>query len=134
MQIAEDDRRVERAKESLMARVDELGRRFKEAREKFDVKAHISAHPLIAVGAAFALGALIGIPGGSRRSAPATEDQVQRGVGALITAGIAGIAIRVAKDFAVRQLAGVAKNWWDKQGESEVVASRDPSVEAFLRH
>ena len=133
MQIAEDDRRVERAKESLMARVDELGRRFKEAREKFDIAAHISAHPLIAAGAAFALGAMVGIPRGSR-PAPEMDGQVQRSVGAVITAAIAGIAIRVAKDFAVRQLAGVAKNWWDNQGESEVTASRDPSVEAFLRH
>ena len=133
MQVTEDDRRVEQAKESLMARVDELGRRFKEAREKLDIKSHIEAHPLIAVGAALALGALIGIPGGGRRSTPAADD-VERGVGAVIAAGLAGIAIRVAKDFAIRHLAGVAKDWWDKQGESEVTASRDPSVEAFLRH
>lgn len=134
MHTAEDERKVERAKESLMARVDELGRRIKDARDKFDIKAHIAAHPLIAVGAAFALGALVGIPGGSRRSSAGPDDQVRRSVGAVVATGIAGIAIRIAKDFAVRQLAGVAKNWWENQGTSEVTASRDPSVEAFLRH
>ena len=134
MHTAEDERKVERAKESLMARVDELGRRIKDAREKFDIKAHIAAHPLIAVGAAFALGALVGIPGGKRRSSSGTDDQVRRSVGAVVATGIAGIAIRIAKDFAVRQLAGVAKNWWENQGTSEVTSSRDPSVEAFLRH
>ena len=136
MQTTEDDRKVERAKESLMARVDELGRRIKDAREKFDIKAHIAAHPLIAVGAAFALGALVGIPGGSRRSSSGsgTDEHVKRSVGAVIATGIAGIAMRIAKDYAARHLAGVAKNWWDNQGTSEVTASRDPSVEAFLRH
>ena len=78
MQVTEDDRRVEQAKESLMARVDELGRRFKEAREKLDIKSHIEAHPLIAVGAALALGALIGIPGGGRRSTPAGMPECRR--------------------------------------------------------
>ena len=136
MHTAEDDRKVERAKESLMARVDELGRRIKDAREKFDIKAHIAAHPLLAVGAAFALGALVGIPGGRRRtsSGSGSDEQVRRSVGAVVATGIAGIAIRVAKDFAVRHLAGVAKTWWDDHSAPEVTASRDPSVEAFLRH
>jgi hypothetical protein len=45
--VPHPDRRVEDAKASLMARVEELARRFKDARDKFDVRAHIETHPLV---------------------------------------------------------------------------------------
>ena len=129
METRENERRMEQAKESLLARVDELGRRVKEAKQKFDIKAHITAHPLAAVGAALALGALLGIPGSGSSS---RDSDAQRGLGGAALAGIAGLLIRIAKDVAVRQLTGAAKDWLGGQ-EHEADASRDPSVEALLQ-
>ena len=104
---------------------------MKEAKQKFDVKAHITAHPLAAVGAALALGALLGIPGGGGKSSD--DSTAGRGLGGALLAGIAGLAIRIAKDVAVRQLTGVAKDWLGQDQESEGDVVRDPSVEAFLQ-
>ena len=131
MQTTEDDRRMAQIKASLLARVDELGRRIKDARDKFDIKAHIASHPLVAMSVAAAVGALLGLRAGER-SAPSSED-VERSMGAAAMAALAGIAIRVAKDLAVRQLVGATKSWIDGQ-DSQTEASRDPSVEAFLQH
>ncbi|MEJ7596522.1 MAG: hypothetical protein WKG01_01325 [Kofleriaceae bacterium] len=103
---------------------------MKEAKQKFDIKAHISSHPLVAVGAALALGALLGIPGSD--GSPSHDSETKRGLGGAAMAGIAGLLIRIAKDVAVRQLTGVAKDWMGGQ-EHGADASRDPSVEALLQ-
>jgi hypothetical protein len=112
----ESDREIEDAKASLMARVEELGRRIQDARHKLDVPAHIAAHPKLAVGVAFALGALFGLAGGGKPRA--REDNLpgqreQRGMGGLVTAVLGALIMRVMKDFALGQVSTAAKEWLD---------------------
>lgn len=126
----EADRIVEQAKESLMSRVEELGRRFKDAKNKFDVEAQIGAHPLPAIGIAFAIGAVVALAGG-RKHAP----DAKRGLRGAVMAGVGALAMRMIKEIAFSQLAGAAKTWMDGgTTESERSASRDRSVESFLEH
>lgn len=61
-----DDDEIARAKASLMARMEELGKRFQHAKRKLDIEAHIASHPLVAAGIALAAGLLLGSHGGHR--------------------------------------------------------------------
>jgi len=137
MQSTDTDRHIREAKDSLIAHAEEIGRRYKDVREKLDIPAHITAHPLLAAGAAFALGALLGM-GGRMRVEP--DGTVKRGLGGAMFAALGAVAIRFAKDFAVREAAGVAKTWWhnyvggDPGASTEHATSREPSVASFLRH
>jgi hypothetical protein len=123
------DRRIEEAKASLVARIDELARRLREARHKLDVPAHIAAHPFIAVGAAFALGALLG----SRRRRVRTRADSERGVGGAIVAALGALAMSAAKDFALHHAKGAAGRWLDAHAD-EAEVSRRREMESFLEH
>lgn len=108
MMNAETERHIEEARASLMAHVGELGRRFKAARERFDLPAHIAAHPIAAAGAALALGALLGM--GGRRSHDGGNGG---GLGRALFAGLGALAIRFAKDYAIGEATDAAKRWLD---------------------
>ena len=102
---------LDEARASLIARIEELGRRFHVAREKLDLPAHIAAHPLASVGAAFVLGALLGL----RRRRPrttASEPTVERSLAGAIAAGVGAFALRLAKEIALKQVAESARGWW----------------------
>lgn len=143
---AESERHIREAKESLLAHAEELGRRFKDAREKLDLATQITERPLVAVGAAFAVGALIALAGGSRQThivhvpafgADASASSVAAATsiaasGGLIAA-LGAFALRFAKDVAVREVSEYAKKWWSARERGPAV-SRVPTVEAFLRH
>ena len=62
----DDEAEMARAKESLMARMDELGKRFQSAKHKLDIEAHIADHPMVAAGIALAAGLLLGAHGSRR--------------------------------------------------------------------
>ena len=129
------DRRVEEARESLLARVEELGRRLHDAKEKLDIPAHIAAHPRLAVGIAFALGALLGFPGKRTKSRLAVEQaQVRSGLLGAAVATIGSLAFQLAKSVAFHQLSEQAKTWWDAQHGMQAEASRTRDVESFLEH
>ncbi|MBA3398092.1 MAG: hypothetical protein H0T89_36035 [Deltaproteobacteria bacterium] len=141
------DRRVEEAKASMFARMEELARRIEDARRKFDVKAHIAAHPRAAVGIAFAIGALLAIPGGGssrrRSSVPAGQAEVKSGLIGALTATIGTLAFGFIKNAAMRELGDVARDWWIRRqaeagvgevGTNEANASRTRDVESFLEH
>lgn len=130
MEITEDDRRAEQAKASLLARIEELGNRMKNAREKLDIKAHIANHPRIAVGVAFALGALLGIPG---KAKTVNGTDAERGLAGAAAAGFAALALRLVKDLAFRQLSGAAHRWIEQQ-QGDVIVSHEPAMESFVRH
>lgn len=133
--IEDPDRRVEEARESLLARVEELGRRIQEAKDKIDIRAHIAANPRVAVGIAFALGALLGLPGKrARTSAPSTKAEVKSGLLGAAVATIGSLAFALAKSVAFHQLSSEAKNWWDRKYGVEAGASRTRDVESFLEH
>lgn len=134
--VQEADRRIDQAKESLKTRVDELGRRFKDIKNKVDIEAQIVAHPLPAIGIAFVLGAMVGF----RRKSPRQEQVKRAGISGAIIGGLSALVMRMLKDVAIGQLSGAAKTWFDKQQghvkdqPTERGASRDPAMEAFLEH
>jgi hypothetical protein len=98
------------------------------------VEGVITAHPLPVVGAAFALGAIVAFAtGGSRKD--------ERSVGGMIVAGVAAVALRLAKGYALSRLGDAAKSWlMDERGDAaspsrtERAASNEPATESFLRH
>lgn len=130
--VQEADRRIDQAKESLKTRVDELGRRFKDMKNKVDIEAQIVAHPLPAVGIALVLGAMVGY----RRRSSQTEQAKRAGISGAIIGGVSALVMRMLKDAALGQLSGAAKTWFDRQQDqpTERGASRDPAMEAFLEH
>ena len=106
------DRHIEDARASLVAHLGELGRRFRAARAQLDMPAHIAAHPLAAVGAAFALGALLGFRGGRPR-----DGGEPRSLGRAALAGLVALGVRAGKDIAMRRLAEAAQAWWTQRQE-----------------
>ncbi|MBA3539854.1 MAG: hypothetical protein H0T79_09510 [Deltaproteobacteria bacterium] len=72
------EERVEEAKASLEAKVDELGRRFRATKAKMDVRERVIAHPWPAVGIAAGAGLLLGVLGKSsaRRSASVSSQPI----------------------------------------------------------
>lgn len=107
------DRHIEDARESLVAHLGELGRRFRTARAQLDVPARIAARPLAAVGVAFALGALLGLGGGKPRKGGEPGVGVEpRSLGRAALAGLVALGVRVGKDIAMRRLSEAAQAWW----------------------
>jgi hypothetical protein len=132
---AEADRRVERAKASLLGRLEVLKQKFGEAKHQLDFKAQIAQHPLPAIGIAFALGALAAL------SAPASAPRAARVPGEHSLTGaalgaLAAFGLRIARELAIGQLGTVAKQWWVAQGDHADAAprSRADDLEPFLEH
>ena len=116
METTTRDRRVEDAKASLVARLEELGRRIRAARVQLDIPARIAAHPLVAVGVAFALGAVLG---GIGRRTRVPDAEVKRGLGGAIVAALGAFAVGALKDFAMHQVSGAASQWFERGTEDE---------------
>lgn len=130
---AQAEQRVAEAKDSLWARLEALGERLGEVRQQLDLEGRIIAHPLAAVGIAFALGAGLGAIR-RRRSQPEIE---KPGLSHAIAAGAGALAMRLGKEYALRRLAHAAKDYMERHGavsRRERTASRDRSVEPFLEH
>ena len=119
---------LDEARASLIARIEELGRRLHDVRERLDIAAYITAHPLASVGAAAAVGALLGL---RRRRKPRAEAVVERGFAGAVVAGIGALALRVAKEIAFKEVADVARGWWSSR---EAAASHDPQMEMYFEH
>ncbi len=137
--VADADERVERAKESLSSRIDELGRRYRTAKNMGNISEKIAKHPWPAVGIAVALGAFAGLANHLGH----VEDNGERKLRHTLMAGAGALLLRLAKSYALGQLSDSAKSWIDERtrldgaaatDKPEKAASRDPSVEAFLRH
>ena len=120
MSAAETERRVEEARASLIARIEEIGRRVRSVRERIDVERYIVAHPLVAVGAAFAAGVALAALGGRKRSG-------ERATG--LRAVIGSLAVAGVKEIAMHQLRG-----WLDPASAQAATSRQPEVESFLAH
>jgi hypothetical protein len=127
------ERHIEDARASLVEHLGELGRRFRAARAQLDVPAHIVTHPLASVGAAFALGALLGMRGGSKRD----HGEARSGLGRAALAGVAALAVRLVKEVAMRGVTEAARGWWEQHQQaspSEYRTSYDRGVEPFFDH
>jgi len=118
---------LDEARASLIARIEELGRRLHEARERLDIAAYITAHPLASVGAAAAVGALLGM----RRRKPSTGEVVERSFAAAAAGAVGALALRVAKEIAFKQVADAARSWWSSR---EAAASHEPQMETYFEH
>ena len=90
---------------SLGSQIDDLGRRIKDVGERFDLKAFTEAHPIVAIGAAFAVGALLGLAANHKRSPD--RGIVSGAIAAMFTA----LAMGAVKDLAMRNVATAAKDW-----------------------
>jgi hypothetical protein len=116
--VQEADRRAERAKASLLSRIELLKHKLTDARDRLDVPAQIARYPLPAIGVAFALGALVGLRGTAASAASA-----RRPVRSAATAALAAIGLRVVRNVALGQLGRIAKQWWtEQQAHSERLA------------
>jgi ElaB/YqjD/DUF883 family membrane-anchored ribosome-binding protein len=115
------EQRAERAKASLLSRVETLKHKLSdakhvlsEAKEVLDLPAQISKHALPAVGIAFALG----VAAGMRRSGSAAGE----GGGVVRSAlwsALAAVGMRALREIAMGQLGKVAKQWWDEHAGAE---------------
>ncbi len=127
--VANPDERAERAKESLSSRIDELGRRFRSAKNMGNLGEKITEHPWPAVGIAVALGAFAGAA--THLSRPNDGEHKLRHT---LLAGAGALLLRLAKSYALGQLGDTAKSWIDERmgmnGDPDHPASRGPS----LRH
>ena len=134
--MTDPERQIEAARAKLVAHLGELGRRLKAARARLDIPAQIADRPLAAVGAAFAVGALLGLrASGRRRQVRAPREG---GLGRAVLAGLGALTLRVAKELALRGAAQAGRTWWEQQQQqapmSEVRTSYDRHMEPFLRH
>jgi hypothetical protein len=112
--IADADRRVERAKASLRARLATLEHRLGDVRERLDIAEQIRRHPLPAVGIAIAIGAIAG----RRRSGASAIAERSFGGAALATLG--AIGLRIVREIAINQISRAARQWWtEPPGEAD---------------
>ena len=136
--VQEADQRVERAKQSLLARMEMLKQRYQDARHRFSPQEQIARYPIQAVGAAFALGVIAGL----RRGRGAIPGEARSSLGGAALAGLAAVALRVVREAALTQLAHAAHGWWTAQerqagrapGAPGTPGSRMSNVEPFLEH
>jgi hypothetical protein len=130
------ERQIEEARASLMAHLGELSRRFRAARARFDVRGKVAAHPLGSVGAAFALGALLGMRGGGRRR-EAGDGVEAGGIGRAVGAALVALGVRLGKELVMRGATDAAHAWWERHqraSSTEARTSYEPGVEPFLEH
>lgn len=134
--VEEADRRAERAKASLLARVEVLKQRMSEAKHKLDVPSQIAAHPWPAIGVAFALGVAAGF-GRKGSATPSRHAPAKRSVGDMVLTAAAALGIRLVRDAALAQLTELAKDWWIHKtsvAPSEAAAGQRADLEPFLEH
>ena len=136
--MQDPDRRVEEARQDLLARVEEIARRVQDARDKIDIRAKIAAHPWPAIGIALAAGVLLALPRSSSKSksksirAAETKGEVKGGLIGAAAATIGTLAFTLIKNVAMQHISGMAKDWFDQRMEAD--ASRTRDVESFLEH
>jgi hypothetical protein len=130
--IADADRRVERAKASLLARIDLLKGKIGDAKHQLDFKAQIAKHPMPAIGIAFAVGALAALGG----RAPAERSHGEHSLTGAALGALAAFGLRLVRELAIGQLGNAARQWWNEQqaGGGPVSRSRAADLEPFLEH
>lgn len=106
-------------------RVSELRDRFERLCEQLDLRGQIEAHPWELVGAAALLGAWIGFaPPRIKLRQPST---IRVRIADAVVAAVGGIAIRLVREAAFRQVADIARQWWEESG-SKVRADGKPEA------
>jgi hypothetical protein len=91
------------------------------------LRAFVAEHPLLAMGGAMALGAIVS----------ASRSRRPRGrVSGAVAGALGAIVIGVIRDYAIRQVSGYARSWIDEteRQRADDVTSHNREVEAFLEH
>jgi len=122
------ERQIEEARASLVAHLSELRERLAATRARVDLPAKIAAHPLASVGAAFALGALLGLRSGARRR---ERHPGERRIARLVVTALGALAVRIGKELALRGVAEAAHAWWEHRHAEEAEASMSGSRTAY---
>jgi hypothetical protein len=137
--VQEADQRAERAKASLLSRVELLKHKLTDVRQKLDLPGQITRYPLPVLGAAFALGALAGL---RRTSSTAIGEPAERSLHSTAIAALTAIGLRALRNIALAQLGQIAKQWWAEHGEhgeygehsERPSPARGSSIEPPLEH
>lgn len=96
-----------------------------------DLEARIIEHPLVSVGLAFALGAIVAL-GSTRRRA---EEGARFSLRGAIGGAMAAIGLRLARELALGQLSEKAKRWYQERTHgSERATSTESPMERFAEH
>lgn len=108
------------AQPGVADRFAEIRERLENLIARIDLRAQIEAHPWELVGAAALLGAWVGFePPRVRLREPST---IRIRVADALLSAVGAIAIRLAREAAFRQVADIAKRWWEESAGSEVGA------------
>jgi hypothetical protein len=107
-------------------RLAEIRERLEGLLQRIDLREQIEAHPWELVGAAALLGAWVGFEPPRVRVREPSKVRT-RIADALLTA-VGALTIRLAREAAFRQVADIAKRWWDESGSSEVGADSKPET------
>jgi len=135
--VEDADRRVERAKASLLARVELLKHKLSDAKETLDVRAQIAKHALPAVGIAFALGAAAGL---RRNGAAVAREPRSHPLRSAAFAALSAFGLRAVREVALAKLGEVAKQWWSEHGGEpwhdvmQPRAAREPFADPVADH
>jgi hypothetical protein len=123
--VREAEQRAERAKASLLSRVELLKHKLTDARQKLDLRAQIARHPLPAVGIAFALGAAAGLrrTGSTRAAMPVSSGRSLRSAAAT---ALAAFGLHIVREIALGQLGQVARRWWAEAGSGSAAEAGAP--------
>lgn len=130
----EAEQRAERAKASLLSRVETLKHKLSDAKDKLndakhflDLPEQISKHALPAVGIAFALGVAAGLRRGSSASG---GGEIVRGA---LWSAFAALGMRALREVAMAQLGRLARQWWDEHGEHALASGPPPIPDGSSR-
>jgi len=107
-------------------RFAEIRERLEGLLERIDLRAQIEAHPWELVGAAALLGAWVGFD--PPRVRERETSGIRGRIGEALVTAAGALAIRLAREAAFRQVAGIAKRWWDESAGSEVGADSKPEA------
>lgn len=130
--VQEADQRAERAKASLLSRIELLKHKLSDARHKLDLPAQITEHPLPAIGIAFALGMMAGL-----RRSPSAAIGASGGVRHAAVAALTAFGLRLVRNIALGQLAEIARQWWSEQqahNERQALPARRSGRTPSLEH
>ena len=120
--VQEADQRAERAKASLLSRVEILKDKLMDVRQRLDLRAQITKHPLPAVGIAFVLG---GIAGRRRTSPAAPGEPARRSLTSAAFSALATFGLRIIRDAALVQLSHAAQQWWAEHGDEQATQEHE---------
>jgi len=122
------DRGIERVTASVVARVELLGHKLRDAKRTRDVGSQIAKHALPAVAIAFALGAAAGL---RRTGSAGSRAPGRHPVRSAAFAALTAFGLRAVRELALARLGEIARQWWAEHGgdaEADGPNREDPEM------